>query len=246
MHTIIFNENDLGTQKKEFSFVAADRQFKFNQFSFLQIDDQKLESFLDRSQLRFMNRSTKILLNLFEKKGIRSKISKFLPHRVGLYCAVYGGNFPYKVFEKRALNPQQHFENCLAQLRPQDMLKRSNGVSAAQLGLYLGTTGPTLAYINKYFGAIQAIEQATFDLEQNKVDCAIVISALSLEDDPLTEIDIEGDDNNPVRTESAVIIGITGKSHDALLSKARQFVSKKREYGISQPLIDLSKYIKKL
>ena len=108
------------------------------------------------------------------------------PFSVGMYCALENGPVDLQSAKKMHCVSRDDFpEEYRKHHNPKMYLKLLPNLAAAQLGIFLGIMGPLNVYNNSTHGSIHALQQAEMDLEENKIDAALVCSAFSFEN-PLT------------------------------------------------------------
>lgn len=133
-----------------------------------------------RSDLRFKSRGVVLLTHL-----LRGLFSQPAPPRTGVYLSCLFGPYSPRM-QQLALNTPAG-PNRLASLEralpPKDYFIATPATKAAQLSIELGLHGPLMALYSPEHGCVQAVELARADLLDGEVDCAVVASLFTLEDD---------------------------------------------------------------
>jgi 3-oxoacyl-(acyl-carrier-protein) synthase len=231
-----------GEARGRFQFRIPGRDLEFEKLSLLDVQSKDLSGQMDIAKLRSMNRTTQLLISLAMQMNLKQMISSYSGQRVGLYGAVYGGVFPYRAYDHYVGSVDGSIYDSLVQaIGPQAMLQRSNGISISQLGIYLGIHGPTIPFLHKTWGAVHALDQAVWDLNSDKIDLALVCSALALKEDPFTELDLNVDPKTVERAECAVIVGINQKNQGQVVANARHLTKKIGKFGVANSLVQLAK-----
>lgn len=111
----------------------------------------------------------------------KMKVKKF---RTGIYCGVENGTVDYETVKTIFKSPSSDFVKNYKSLRnPKMYLKQLPNLAAAQLGIFYDLRGPLYVFTHSENGAVHAVEQALFDLNQDNIDYALVVSAFSSEDE---------------------------------------------------------------
>jgi len=160
--------------------------------------------------------------------------------RVGLYCAVDQGPLDYNLINGLAQSKgAERGETLLRTTMPKQIFKMYPNYSTNQLGIMLGIQGPMYTFTNMKFGALQALEQAEFDLWNNIVDIALVCSANSLED-PVASLRMFRQCNSAVTLSeggAALVLKKSEKKNEWTDSRAVE----KSFYGIADPVVKILK-----
>lgn len=141
---------------------------------------------IDRAQLRQMGRIARMLIWFADKNKIKRILTdnNISPDRTGLYGAIYSSEFPYGVYRK-TLKTNDYADAINNDLHPFSLIFRSNALTSAHLSHFLSITGPTQTFTHKKWALVHALEQAKFDLENNKINFAVIFTAHAIKDDPL-------------------------------------------------------------
>ncbi len=145
--------------------------------------------FPDRRVYRSMSRAG-VLLSLACLKA-KHEVEGFLerdPFSIGIYCAVENGSVDFESTNEMIGVTKETFGDMYKKHRsPKMYLKQLPNLSAAQMGIFLGISGPMHVYNSSSFGSIHALEQAEMDLIDHRVDAALVCSAFSFENPLIME-----------------------------------------------------------
>jgi hypothetical protein len=120
--------------------------------------------------------------------GLRAKphIAALLaedPFSVGLYCSSEKGPGDLKVAREMIGKAPEEFAAVYKSNRsPKRFFKEIANIPVSQLGMFLGVTGPHLAFTNSSWACIHALEQAEMDLETGAIRAALVCGAFAIED----------------------------------------------------------------
>ena len=107
------------------------------------------------------------------------------PRRIGIYTSIGTGSLNWNsILELTKTHPENFASTMRKSLPPKQIFKYGVNIPAAQLGIFLGVTGPHYSFQDWNSQTSNALSQAISDLLTQTVDLAIAIAAYSL-DDPL-------------------------------------------------------------
>ncbi len=142
----------------------------------------------DPRAVRSMSRAAVMLANVC--MAAQETLAPFLaksPFSVGVYCAVENGPLDYpSTMQMLELTREQFAERYKRLRNPKMYLKQLPNLAGAQMGIFLNLMGKMDVYNHSTGAALQALDQAEVDLEQGRVDAALVCTGVSFEDPLLT------------------------------------------------------------
>jgi len=178
-------------------------------------------------------------------EGARDILKPYLdkdPYSVGIYCAVENGSSDYDSI-KLIWNcePEQFAETYKKKRNPKMYLKQLPNLAAAQMGIFLGIRGPMNVFNHSRLGAIQALEQAEFDVEHGIVEAALVCSAFAITEDPLLALRARKQaPHDTALAEGAAAVVMVRSGDRGTWSDLDKPVGTVRQYhGISQPIVHI-------
>ncbi|MGZ3654084.1 MAG: hypothetical protein ACXVB9_21665 [Bdellovibrionota bacterium] len=105
------------------------------------------------------------------------------PRRIGIYSSISIGSLDWNSISELATKGFENFETIMRKkLPPKQIFKYGPNIPAAQLGIFLGATGPLYSFQDRPGENSGPLEQGVSDLLSHSIDYAIVVAAFSLED----------------------------------------------------------------
>lgn len=141
----------------------------------------------DPKAFRSMSRTAVFLSHMLMEAGEALKKHQTKgPFDIGIYCAVENGPIDapstQKILDQMATAPEKFAEFYRKNRNPKMYLKQLPNLIPAQMGISFNLQGPMNVYTHSTQGAIQALEQAEWDLQQGTVECALVCAAHAFDD----------------------------------------------------------------
>lgn len=165
------------------------------------------------------------------------------PFSVGIYCAVENGPIDLPSTQKMIDLPREQFAESYRKLRnPKMYLKQLPNLAAAQMGISLGIQGPLNVYTHATGGALQALDQAEFDVENGVVEIAVVCGAMSFED-PLIALRSQWARKGRTLSEGAAV-QLWRRSGSRTDWNAQKLSEHSPQYGIADEIVQLAKRTK--
>jgi 3-oxoacyl-(acyl-carrier-protein) synthase len=200
--------------------------------------DSMLASLPDQRALRSMSRSGLLLsLSCLELQAFLKPFLDVSPFSVGIYCAMENGPVDLKTASLMLGVPDEAFaERYRKAHNPKMFLMQLPNLAAAQMGIFLGITGPMNVFNSSGYGSIHALEQAEDDLHAGRVSAALVCSAFSFENPLVLERIHRQKLGSRVLCEGAAAILLTA---DGVKSKwdDNSYDTTESYYGISHQLV---------
>jgi len=139
----------------------------------------------DRKAFRSMSRASLFLSHvcMHAKEALAPYLSSS-PFSVGIYCAVENGpiDAASTVQIIASKNTLPFYEAYRKFRNPKLYLKQLPNLAPAQMGISMGLQGAMNVYTHSTAGSLHALEQAEWDLHDNRVQAALVCTAHAFDD----------------------------------------------------------------
>ena len=190
---------------------------------------------------RSMSRASLLLASVCQ--GAEDLIKPYLekdPFSVGVYCAVENGPIHLPTTAAMTDLEEGTFAETYKKLRnPKMYLKQLPNLAPAQMGIFMQIQGPLNVFTHSRAGSLQALDLAEFDLQNDKVEIALVCASFSFED-PLINARIKQDYPDRILAEGAAALLMT-KSSDAIDWALKDFDNASINFGIASEVVYLTK-----
>lgn len=211
----------------------------------------------DPKAFRSMSRASLFLSSWAEEmKPILTAYLEQSPFSVGIYCAVENGPIDGPSTAEILKRSTDQFDFVFAEAyrklrNPKMYLKQLPNLVPAQLGISLGVQGPMNVYTHSVYGCQQALTQAKIDLLTQSVKTAVVVSAHAFDDFWVVKRSRLQDKRTLCEGAAGFIFTLdqntlekSNKNYLADMKKSvisEFFYDKQNYFGISDPLINLSR-----
>lgn len=154
------------------------RAFRLNE------EDEKLAELPEPRAYQVLNRKAMLLAAVgLQSRPLLASLIEEDPFSVGLYCAAEKGPGDFNVTYRMIGEDLEQFATIYKGNRsPKRFFKEIANIPVSHLGMFLGITGPHLAFTNSNWACLHALEQAELDLEMGVVKAALVCAAFAIED----------------------------------------------------------------
>lgn len=169
---------------REHSFPLYEGHLRLANAAALERSDEALVELPDPRSYRALHRAALLLIAVGLEA--REALAPFLaadPFSVGIYCAMENGPNDYNSARHMLDTPPEEFAARYKALRSaKHYFKQLANVPPAQLAIFLGVMGPLTVFNHSREAALQALDQAEWELAHEVVKAALVCGAFSLED----------------------------------------------------------------
>lgn len=169
---------------REHVYPLYDGGLRLQNAAAFDLPDEALVELPDPRSYRALHRAALLLMAV--GLAARETLAPLLaadPFGVGIYCAMENGPNDYNSARHMLTTPPEQFAATYKALRSaKHYFKQLANVPPAQLAIFLGVMGPLTVYNHSSEAALQALDQAEWELSQGVVKAALVCSAWSFED----------------------------------------------------------------